>query len=49
MVREALNTLVELGSLSTGDTVILTHGDAMETIGATNTVKILTVTSAHLS
>jgi len=43
MVREALNTLVELGSLSTGDTVILTHGDAMETIGATNTMKIVTV------
>ena len=43
MVRDALNTLVEQGSLVAGDTVILTHGDAMETIGATNTMKIVTV------
>ncbi|CAH9055400.1 Pyruvate kinase II [Pseudoalteromonas holothuriae] len=43
MVRDALNTLVEAGSLKQGDTVILTHGDAMETVGATNTMKIVTV------
>lgn len=42
-VREALATLVEAGSLKKGDTVILTHGDAMETVGATNTMKIVTV------
>ncbi|RZM72744.1 pyruvate kinase [Pseudoalteromonas rubra] len=42
-VRDALNTLVEAGALEQGDTVILTHGDAMETIGATNTMKIVTV------
>ncbi|TMO82707.1 pyruvate kinase, partial [Pseudoalteromonas ruthenica] len=42
-VRDALNTLVETGALEQGDTVILTHGDVMETIGATNTMKIVTV------
>ena len=41
--REALNTLLELGRLNKGDLVIVTHGDTMETVGATNTVKILTV------
>ncbi len=43
MVKDALNTLVAAGSLQVGDTVIITHGDAMETIGATNTMKIVTV------
>lgn len=43
IVSEAMNTLVELGELQKGDTVILTHGDLMETIGATNTLKIVTV------
>jgi pyruvate kinase len=41
--REALNKLEELGHLEKGDTVILTHGDRMETIGATNTMKIMVV------
>lgn len=40
--RSALNTLVSQGRLQKGDLVILTHGDTMETIGATNTVKIMT-------
>ena len=43
MVKDALSTLVAAGSLQAGDTVIITHGDAMETIGATNTMKIVTV------
>ena len=43
LVKDALNTLVNAGSLQSGDTVIITHGDAMETIGATNTMKIVTV------
>ncbi|WP_010604862.1 pyruvate kinase [Pseudoalteromonas maricaloris] len=42
-VREALDTLVAAGSLEKGDTVIITHGDKMETIGASNTLKIVTV------
>ena len=33
MVKDALGTLVAAGSFSSGDTVIITHGDAMETIG----------------
>jgi pyruvate kinase len=40
--REALNTLVRQERLQKGDLVIVTHGDSMETIGATNTVKIMT-------
>jgi pyruvate kinase len=40
--REALNTLVRQERLQKGDLVIVTHGDTMETIGATNTVKIMT-------
>ncbi|PAJ73960.1 pyruvate kinase [Pseudoalteromonas sp. NBT06-2] len=43
LTKEALNTLVEKGILVSGDKVILTHGDAMETVGASNTMKILTV------
>ncbi|WMN60094.1 pyruvate kinase [Pseudoalteromonas xiamenensis] len=43
VVKEALDTLVASGTLKAGDTVILTHGDMMETIGATNTMKIVTV------
>ena len=43
MVKAALATLVEQGALESGDTVIITHGDSMETVGATNTMKIVTV------
>ena len=39
--REALDQLVELGRLNKGDLILLTHGDKMETIGATNTMKIM--------
>ena len=42
-VTQALNTLKDQGALSVGDQVILTHGDSMETVGATNTLKIVTV------
>ncbi len=47
--NDVLKTVIAKSDLSEGDKVIFTHGDLMETIGATNTVKILTVTSAHLS
>ncbi|MFC3031320.1 pyruvate kinase [Pseudoalteromonas fenneropenaei] len=43
MVRDALETLVKSGALQKGDMVILTHGDMMETIGATNTMKVVMV------
>jgi len=41
--REALNALCTEGKLEKGDLVLLTHGDKMETIGATNTMKIMKV------
>jgi len=41
--REALNALEREGKLQKGDLVMLTHGDKMETIGATNTMKIMQV------
>ena len=41
--RQALDELKDLGHLNEGDLVILTHGDSMETIGATNTMKIMIV------
>ncbi|MGL5947583.1 MAG: pyruvate kinase [Aeromonas sp.] len=41
--RAALATLKAQGWLAAGDTVILTHGDAMETIGSTNTCKVMQV------
>jgi len=31
------------GHLKTGDLVILTHGDVMETVGSSNTCKIIEV------
>ncbi len=34
--------------LKVGDKVILTHGDMMETVGASNTVKVLTIAKKHL-
>ncbi len=41
--REALNALQDAGKLQKGDLVLLTHGDRMETIGATNTMKMMVV------
>lgn len=41
--REALKELLAEGRLKKGDLILLTHGDKMETIGATNTMKIMTV------
>jgi pyruvate kinase len=38
-----VKALVAKGVLVAGDQVILTHGDSMETVGATNTMKIVTV------
>ncbi|MCT7942898.1 pyruvate kinase [Shewanella holmiensis] len=43
LAREALNTMVAAGYLSSGDMVLMTKGDAMETIGGTNTCKVLVV------
>jgi pyruvate kinase len=35
--------------LAIGDKVILTHGDLMETVGATNTLKVLTLTKKNFA
>jgi len=41
--RNATRVLFELGLLSTGDRVIFTSGDSMESKGATNTLRLLEV------
>ena len=41
--RDALEVLKQLSYLKSGDLVLFTHGDSMETIGSTNNCKILTV------
>jgi len=43
ILQNALQLIKELGHVKKGDLVILTHGDVMETIGASNTVKVLEV------
>jgi pyruvate kinase len=46
---EVLSQVCERYDLNVDDKVIFTHGDQMETVGATNTLKILTVAKKHLS
>ena len=43
LAKEALNCMVNRGYLVSGDMVLMTKGDAMETIGGTNTCKVLIV------
>ncbi|MBY5991673.1 pyruvate kinase [Ferrimonas balearica] len=43
IVKAALDKAVAEGLLSTGDKVLMTKGDMMETVGGTNTCKIVTV------
>jgi pyruvate kinase len=47
--NEVLNKVLHKSNLKVDDIVIFTHGDMMETVGATNTLKVLTVTKKHLS
>lgn len=49
LAADVLKAVAAKSNLAEGDTVIFTHGDLMETVGATNTVKILTVNKGHLS
>jgi pyruvate kinase len=44
-ILQAVSGKIEL---AVGDKLILTHGDIMETVGASNTLKVLTVTKKHL-
>jgi pyruvate kinase len=41
--RAALDVLKLKGLLQTGDMILLTHGDKMETVGSTNTCKVMMV------
>jgi pyruvate kinase len=43
LVAGALVKLKAKGAVEKGDLIIFTHGDVMETVGATNTLKVLTV------
>ena len=46
---DILTMVCQHSTLSVGDKVILTHGDLMETVGASNTLKVLTVAKKHLN
>ncbi len=43
LAKKSLEALKEAGYLKSGDMVLMTKGDAMETIGGTNTCKVLIV------
>jgi pyruvate kinase len=43
LADDAVEAVKKAAGLKTGDLVILTHGDVMETVGASNTCKIVTV------
>ena len=44
LTNDVLKAVIAQGDFKENDKVIVTHGDLMETVGATNTVKILKVT-----
>ncbi len=46
--NDILKEVLKKSELSVGDKVILTHGDLMETVGASNTLKVLTIEKHHL-
>ncbi len=47
--NDILKAVCKKAKLKAGDKVIVTHGDLMETVGASNTLKALTITKSHLS
>ena len=47
--NDVLKAMIEKSELEVGDKVIFTHGDLMETVGASNTLKVLTVKKSHLA
>ena len=49
MAQDVMSAVVKGSELVAGDKVILTHGDLMETVGATNTLKVLTLTKKHFA
>lgn len=48
LANTVLKTVAKKFKFAAGDKVIFTHGDMMETVGATNTMKVLTVEKSHL-
>jgi pyruvate kinase len=46
---DILKSVCKEADLNVGDKVIVTHGDLMETVGASNTLKILVIAKKHLS
>jgi len=48
LTTEILKTVNTKANFKVGDKVILTHGDLMETVGASNVLKVLTITKKHL-
>ena len=49
LAKDVLKAVIDKSDLAEGDKVIFTHGDLMETVGATNTLKILNVKKENLS
>ncbi len=47
--NDILNATCQNSDFKVGDKVIVTHGDLMETVGASNTLKVLTIAKKHLS
>ncbi|WP_448211658.1 pyruvate kinase [Colwellia sp. MEBiC06753] len=48
LTNDVLKQVIKQADLKENDKVIFTHGDLMETVGATNTVKILKISKALL-
>ena len=48
LAAKVMAEVTKKANLSPGDKVIFTHGDMMETVGATNTLKILTVSKIEI-
>lgn len=46
---DILKAVCKNSDLKVGDKVIITHGDLMETVGASNTLKVLIIAKKHLS
>jgi len=44
--NDVLKQVIKHSNLQVNDKVIFTHGDLMETVGASNTLKVLKVTKA---
>jgi len=48
LTNNVISEVLKKSDLQVGDKVIFTHGDMMETVGATNTLKVLIIAKKHL-